>query len=144
MRANPGANQAHREEWRRHGVVVSRLEPPQKHKHDNQGMPNDYFPTGPFVSRLPDRGPLDEAREAFLLNSPATTARAYRNDLEHLFEWCEGEGFDPLKLTETLVGSYAESLQEEGYAKSTIARRLSVLRRFLQFTKDQRPPGSHP
>lgn len=46
-------------------------------------MPQDYFPSGPFLRELSDAGAFDVLREDFLLEfANIRTARAYKADLE--------------------------------------------------------------
>ena len=94
-------------------------------------MSQDYYPSGPFLELQPDKGDFDREREDFLLDFSEPTARAYRADLEDYYEWCQASGKAPLKAGLRDRDAYVESLRARGYAARTIARRDSVLRRFL-------------
>lgn len=102
-----------------------------------KAMPNSYFPRGPFFDQAPDRGAWDMARENFLLNFRERTARAYRADLEHLFEWCAAHEVDALGLPTAAVEQYGSDLGAEAYARSSIRRRLSTVRRFREHVDHQ-------
>ncbi len=96
-------------------------------------MPNDYFPTGPFLSRLPDRGAFDRSREDFLLECRSErTARAYRADLEHFWEWCDIQRIAVLQPGVETIERYLLTLAADGYGTSTISRRGAAVRGFLR------------
>ena len=96
-------------------------------------MPNDYFPSGPFLSRLTDRGEFDRLREDFLLECKSVaSARTYHAHLEHFVEWADSKGLNPLDVTAASLEEYAIRVAD-GYAESTAARRLYVVRSFLRF-----------
>jgi site-specific recombinase XerD len=94
-------------------------------------VPQDYFPSGPFLGQLPDHGEFDVLREDFLLGFGIPTARAYKTDLEDFREWCSDSSVDPLHAGVTDMHQYIRSLGERGYASGTIARRVAALRGFF-------------
>jgi integrase/recombinase XerD len=94
-------------------------------------MPQDYFPTGPFLGQLRDRGAFDVAREDFLLGFAVRTARAYKTDLDAYHEWCASEGVDPLAPTSHDVDRFLRSVEGCGYARGTVRRRAAALRGFF-------------
>lgn len=100
-------------------------------------MPQDYYPSGPFLRQLPDRGEFDVAREDFLLGFAVRTARAYKADLEHFREWCAGQGVDPVEASNRERDQYVASLELEGYATGTIRRRAAVVSGFLGHVGDR-------
>lgn len=96
-------------------------------------MTQDYFPSGPFLSELPDRGEFDVLREDFLLEfANVRTARAYKTDLEDFRESCEDSAVDPLHPSATNLEDYVRLLSDHDYAAGTIARRVAALRGFLE------------
>lgn len=101
-----------------------------KHKLDN-AMPQDYYPSGPFLSQRPDAGRFAVLREDFLLGFATGTARAYKADLEDFREWCLTEGVNPLAPSTSDLNRYFESVAARGYAAGTIRRRGAALRGFL-------------
>jgi site-specific recombinase XerD len=94
-------------------------------------MPQDYFPTGPFLGELRDRGAFDVAREDFLLGFAVRTARAYKTDLDDYYEWCETDGVDPMSPSPLDLDRFLRSVQARGYASSTVRRRAVALRGFF-------------
>ncbi len=101
-------------------------------------MPQDYYPSGPFLGGLPDKGEFDLLREDFLLGFKESTARAYKADLEDYLEWCISEAVDPLKPANVDSVRYGRSLESRGYSTATQARRRSALRRFLHHAMSRR------
>ena len=94
-------------------------------------MPQDYYPSGPFLGQLPDHGEFDVLREDFLLGFGVRTARAYKTDLEDFREWCAGSAVDPIRAAATDLDAFTRSLGERGYASGTVARRIAALRGFF-------------
>jgi site-specific recombinase XerD len=95
-------------------------------------MPQNYYPSGPFLSQRPDAGDFDTLREDFLLGFGEATARAYKADLEDFKEWCVTAEVDPLSSSLSDPDRYVLSLQARGYAIGTIRRRLAALRGFRE------------
>jgi site-specific recombinase XerD len=77
-------------------------------------------------------------REDFLLGFAVRTARAYKADLEDFREWCLAEDVSPLSPSAQALDGYCESVRVRGYARSTIGRRVSTVRRFLAYTVGHR------
>lgn len=85
------------------------------------------------------RGPLDaEERwdvDAFLASLASVsdaTRRAYAGDLAHFAEWAARmEVVDPARVDRTMLRRYVGHLATRGYAKRTVARRASALRRYF-------------
>lgn len=77
--------------------------------------------------------------EAFLsylgstLNYSPNTVRAYRCDLEAFFSWAAREGVDPLAAGHRDLRRYLGSLDGDGYARTTVGRRLSAVRSFYEW-----------
>jgi site-specific recombinase XerD len=95
-------------------------------------MPQDYYPSGPFLGELPDKGKFDVLREDFLLGFRESTARAYKADLEDWWEWSADRGTNPLNPSEDEVSAYLVSVVDRGYSAGARTRRASALRGFLR------------
>lgn len=95
-------------------------------------MPQDYFPSGPFLSQWPDHGEFDVLREDFLLGFAERTARAYKTDLEEFWDWCVAQEVDPLTAADVEVAQFEVSLTAGDLAASSVARRLSAVRGFIR------------
>ncbi len=54
--------------------------------------------------------------------------RVYRSDWEHFEDWCAKQSLDVLQVRPRQVSAYVAELQNDGKAKSTIGRMLSVVR----------------
>ncbi len=95
-------------------------------------MPQDYYPSGPFLSQLPDAGEFDVLREDFLIGFMKSTARAYKADLKDFREWCEAERVEATRPSGIELERFLDSVRERGYAAGTVARRLGAVRGFLR------------
>ena len=73
-------------------------------------------------------------------NASDLTIKAYREDLIGLIEWLEaarGEVPDPDAMTPQDLRGFQAALQQAGYARTTIARKLASLRSFYRFAMRQ-------
>lgn len=73
-------------------------------------------------------------------NSSELTVKSYREDLLGLIQWLEQTlGVIPTadQLTPQILRKYQAALQEAGYARTTIARKLASLRSFFRFAQRQ-------
>jgi integrase/recombinase XerC len=73
-------------------------------------------------------------------NASALTIKAYREDLFGLVEWLEssrGPESRPDDLTPQDLRAFQAALQQAGYARSTISRKLASLRSFYRFAMRQ-------
>lgn len=61
------------------------------------------------------------------------TVRAYAADLARYLEWAERAGIDPIRLSHRQMRRYLAELDAAGYARRTIARRLSSVRSLFAF-----------
>lgn len=61
------------------------------------------------------------------------TVRAYSADLARYLEWAERSGTDPITLTHRQMRLYLAELDRAGYARRTIARRLSAVRSLFAY-----------
>ena len=69
-------------------------------------------------------------------NAAELTLKSYREDLTSLVDYLsddDGRAPAPAQLTALELRSYAAALQEAGYARSSVARRLASLRSFFRF-----------
>ncbi|MEQ8785810.1 MAG: tyrosine recombinase XerC [Pirellulaceae bacterium] len=87
---------------------------------------------------------MREAAERFLRylrverNAAELTIKSYREDLASLLDYlADDNGALPQvdQLTPLELRSYASALQEAGYARSSVARRLASLRSFFRFAQ---------
>ena len=73
-------------------------------------------------------------------NASDLTIKAYREDLFGLIEWLEqSTGAVPIpgELSPQTLRGYQAALQEAGYARTTISRKLASLRSFYRFAQRQ-------
>jgi integrase/recombinase XerD len=61
------------------------------------------------------------------------TRRAYAADLDAYLDWSERSGVDPLEPTHRQLRLYLGELNQAGYARTTVSRRLSTLRSFFDY-----------
>jgi integrase/recombinase XerD len=61
------------------------------------------------------------------------TIRAYGTDLTGYIEWAARAGLDPLRLSHREIRLYLAELDRAGYARRTIARRLSAVRAWFGY-----------
>ena len=61
------------------------------------------------------------------------TVRAYSADLARYLDWAQRSGIDPITLTHRQMRAYLVELDRAGYAKRTIARRLSAVRSMFAY-----------
>jgi integrase/recombinase XerC len=70
-------------------------------------------------------------------NSSAHTVKSYREDLTQAVEFFQGrlgsENAKPERLTTRVLRAYIAWLHEQGYARTTIARRLAAVRSWCRF-----------
>src|SRR5438105_2700453 len=70
-------------------------------------------------------------------NASAHTVKSYREDLTRALEFFRtrlpGGALEPAQLTTRLLRAYAVWLHDQGYAKSTVARRIVSVRSWCRF-----------
>jgi tyrosine recombinase XerC len=67
-------------------------------------------------------------------NASAYTVRNYTNDLQEFFQYATDQGLDTLrKVDKQTLRSYLAYLLQRGFAKSSIARKLSAIRSFYRY-----------
>jgi len=78
-------------------------------------------------------------------NASAYTVKSYREDLTQAVEFFKSQATVNLeRLTPRQVRAYLAWLHEQGYAKTTIARRLAALRSWLRFSCRQGTLAKNP
>ena len=65
------------------------------------------------------------------------TAAAYASDLRRWLSWCELQGWDAVHAHRVQVQRWVSELHEQGYAPSTVARRLTALRSWYGWLADE-------
>src|SRR3989338_7939865 len=73
-------------------------------------------------------------------SSTASTVKNYVTDLRHLQKWfaeIKNEPFDANNLTAGDINAFKAYLEETKYTPATIERRMSSLRKFLHFLKNE-------
>ena len=91
---------------------------------------------------------FDEVAVGFLLGyDKAHTRSAYQSDLRCFTSWCARIGIDPLTAQRAHLDGYARSLEAEGPASSSVARRLSVISGLFRYAYEEgyvdRNPAAH-
>lgn len=97
---------------------------------------------------------MDESLSEFLRhlalekNSSTHTVKAYREDLTGACEFFQGrlgsQKLEPGRVSTRLVRAYLAWLHEQGYAKTTIARKLAAVRSLCRFLCRQGTLASNP
>jgi integrase/recombinase XerC len=95
---------------------------------------------------------LDEALAEYLRhlalekNASAHTVKSYREDLTQAVEYFRGQASSvtPARVNTRLVRSYLAWLHEQGYAKSTVARRIAAVRSWFRFLCRQGTLNANP
>src|SRR5438876_2274832 len=81
-------------------------------------------------------------------NASAYTVKSYREDLTQALEFFRGKlpggAARPDRLTTRLLRAYVAWLSEQGYAKTTVARRIAAVRSWCRFLCRQGSLASNP
>jgi integrase/recombinase XerD len=88
------------------------------------------MPEGTQAALLVDRFLTHLAVER---GSSPNTVRAYSADLQRYLEWATRTGVDPITLNHRQMRQYLAELDRAGYARRTVARRLSAVRSLFAF-----------
>ncbi len=78
------------------------------------------------------------------LGYSSNTARAYGGDLASFWTWARGAGVDPARAGHRDFRRYLAYLDGAGYARSTVARRLSAVRSFYGWLAREGGGGRNP
>jgi integrase/recombinase XerC len=85
---------------------------------------------------------------AFEKNASAFTVKSYREDLNQAVDFFRTrpseKELEPAQLTTRLLRAYLAWLHEQGYAKTTIARRIAAVRSWCRFLCRQGILGANP
>src|SRR5947209_7491833 len=97
---------------------------------------------------------MEEALAEFLRhlslekNASAHTVKSYREDLTQALtffrEHLKGRSLEPSLLNTRLLRAYLAWLHEQGYAKTTVARRVSAVRSWCRFMCRQGTLAANP
>ena len=82
------------------------------------------------VWELVDRFLSSLSREG---NYAAHTVDSYASDLDGFIAWCAEKGIDPIGVSHRQMRAYMSHLDESGYARSSINRKLSAVKRFSKW-----------
>jgi integrase/recombinase XerD len=88
---------------------------------------------------MANRGNAELLVDRFLVHlavergSSPNTVRAYSADLQRYLEWAQRAGVDPIRLNHRQMRRYLAELDQAGYARRTVARRLSAVRSWFTF-----------
>lgn len=81
-------------------------------------------------------------------NSSAHTVKSYREDLTQAVDYFRSQGLkpdaEPSRITTRLLRSYMAWLHDQGYAKSTMARRIAAVRSWFRYQRRQGLIDSNP
>jgi integrase/recombinase XerC len=80
-------------------------------------------------------------------NASELTIKAYREDLLALIDWLqhrEGKVPRPNRITPQDLRAFQAALQEAGYARTSISRKLASIRSFYRFAQRQGLAESNP
>jgi integrase/recombinase XerD len=88
------------------------------------------MPEGTQAALLVDRFLTHLAVER---GSSPNTVRAYSADLQRYLEWATRASIDPITLNHRQMRQYLAELDRAGYARRTVARRLSAVRSLFAF-----------
>jgi integrase/recombinase XerD len=100
---------------------------------------------------LVDEQPLVDqallAAAGFLAGYTGTTRAGYTGDLKNWWVFCETNGLPVLDAKRAHLELYVRSLEEHGYARSTIGRRISTVASFYKWCLEEevvdRSPAAH-
>lgn len=101
----------------------------------------------PYALETPSAPLTDPALLAaagFLAGYTGTTRQGYTIDLRNYWTWLETSGVQPFDVRRPHIELYVRSLEEHGYARSTIGRRLSTVCSFYRWCVDEELLGRNP
>lgn len=65
------------------------------------------------------------------------TASSYASDLKSFGKWCEVNGLNPFEISHRVLRMYLSGLNDAGYARTTMARKIACLRAFYLFANEK-------
>lgn len=77
------------------------------------------------------------AAAGYLAGYSGTTRSGYTIDLRNYWTWCERNGLDVFNVRRPHIELYVRHLEDQGYARSTIGRRLSTVAGFYKWCTDE-------
>src|SRR5437016_2181499 len=100
-----------------------------------------------IVDEQPLVDPALLAAAGFLAGYTGTTRAGYTIDLKHWWSFCETNGLAILEARRAHIVLYVRTLEEHGYARSTIGRRLSTVASYYKWCLEEevvdRNPAAH-
>jgi integrase/recombinase XerD len=84
------------------------------------------------------------AAAGFLAGYSGTTRIGYTIDLRNYWTWCETNQLHIFDARRPHIELYVRSLEDHGYARSTIGRRLSTVASFYKWCTDEELLGRNP
>lgn len=72
------------------------------------------------------------------------TAVSYASDLRSFGTWCEIQGIDPFNLSHRILRLYLSGLNDAGYSRTTMARKIACLRAFYLYANEQKITKENP
>lgn len=103
--------------------------------------------TRPYALETPAAPLADPALMAaagFLAGYSGTTRVGYTIDLRNYWTWCEQNQLHVFNARRPHIELYVRSLEEHGYARSTIGRRLSTVASYYKWCTDEELLGRNP
>ena len=90
---------------------------------------------------------IRQAVAGFLAGFGESTRQAYSLDLRQWIRWCVAHELDVLEVRRAHIELFGRWLEEEGKARSTVARRLSTIAGFYRYCVEEQllevSPGAH-
>jgi integrase/recombinase XerD len=84
------------------------------------------------------------AAAGFLAGYRGTTRAGYTIDLRNYWTWLETHGLAPFDVRRPHIELYVRHLEDHGYARSTIGRRLSTVASYYRWCTDEELLGRNP
>ena len=101
-------------------------------------MAEPYAPYGAIETpAAPLHDPALLAAAGFLAGYSGTTRVGYTIDLRNYWTWCEQNQLHVFEARRPHIELYVRSLEDHGYARSTIGRRLSTVASFYKWCVDE-------
>ena len=69
----------------------------------------------------------------FLAGYSGNTGAAYRQDLRQFAAWCDQQGLQLFAVRRAHIALFARSLEQQGRARATLARRVSTIASFYRY-----------